>query len=152
MTPVTQKCTAQNYVRKYMLKMLAKAARQLGHAENCIATLAHSDGVLQFIGHAGASQCLGCTHKITHPENGDAAVELAFLIAQADDHVGASEIWVDRFLQALQQSSVVLQWGDSVDKFGIHAWLSKVEGVDIGCALEHARKRLSTRVQQGGAA
>lgn len=149
---MSQSSAHPNYVGKYMRKVLAHLAEQLGHAEDGIAPLTHAEGMFQFISHAGTHQGIDCAHEVAQPRNGDTAIDLALCIAQADHHVGASELWVDCFFQALQQSRIVFQRGDSGDQLRLHEWLSKAEGVDIGYALKYARKLLSGPMPQGGAA
>lgn len=143
---------APTYVRKYILKMIAQLARQLGHAEDSVAALAHAGGVLQFIGQTGSGQGLNSAQEIAQTGNSDAAIKLAILVAQADHHVGSTEVWIHRFFQALQQSRIVFQRGNPGDQFCLHVWLSKVEGVDFGYALKYASKVSSRLNQQGGAA
>lgn len=141
-----------NYVRKYLVKVLAKLAVQSGHAEDCIATLTHAEGVRQFIAHAGFFQCAGGLHEVTHAKNDDAAVQLALLIAQADHHVCTAELWIHHFFEALKQRSVIVQGINPDDQFSLHAVLSKFEGVDFGYAVKYAAKVNNGLLQKGGAA
>lgn len=129
-----------NYARKYMLKVLAQLAKELGHAEDCIATLTHSGCVNQFIRHACIGKDVDGLHEVAQAGHSDAAIELARLIAQADNHIGAPELWVDYFLQTLQQSSVIVQGRNAVDQLSLHDWISKLDGVGIGYTLKYARK------------
>lgn len=141
-----------NYVRKYLVKLLAKLAVQSGHAEDCIATLTHAEGVGQFIAHAGFFQGTGGLHEVAHTKNGDAAVQLALLIAQADDHVCTAELWVDHFFKALKECGVVVQGGDACNQFCLHDVLSQLEGVNFGYALKYAAKLCGGHLVEGGAA
>lgn len=143
---------ANVYVRKYVLKVLARLAKDLGHAEDGIAALTHSGSVQEFISHARTGQGVNRLHEVSHPKNSDAAIELAFVITQADDHVGSTEVWIDHFFNALKKCSVVIQGCDAIDQFSLHDYLSKLEGVDFGYALKYAAKLCGGLNQQGGAA